>query len=137
MWCGRAVVIDAKTGERFEGGRPAACAGRRSTASGEHARRKPGCWRSIGAAMVDMEAAAVARMAQMRGLEFRAVKAVSDEVDLSWSSTRFRNRRWAVSRRRVCAAFAWCVPWMWGQLIAARGADSTKAVASLKSAVER
>ena len=41
---------------------------------------------SYGAAMVDMEAATVARMAAMRGLPFRAIKAVSDEHDFELSS---------------------------------------------------
>ena len=45
---------------------------------------------SFGAQAVDMEAAAVARAAEARGVEFAVVKVISDEFDFSF-------RRWSDS----------------------------------------
>jgi adenosylhomocysteine nucleosidase len=42
---------------------------------------------SFGAQAVDMEAAAVARAAEVRGVEFAAVKVISDECDFRFPST--------------------------------------------------
>ncbi len=42
---------------------------------------------SYGAQAVDMEAASVARAAEARGVEFRAVKAISDEVGFEFPGT--------------------------------------------------
>ena len=72
---------------------------------------------SYGAQIVDMEAAAVARAAEARGVEFAAVKAVSDEFDFSFPSTerfvgadgQFRTARFAM--------FAGMRPWLWPQVL--------------------
>ena len=55
---------------------------------------------------VDMEAATVARLARRRiGLQFRAIKAISDEADFEMEGlARFCDRGRAVSRGGVCAA---------------------------------
>ena len=42
--------------------------------------------RSFGASMVDMEAATVARLAQAKGLGFRAIKGVSDGYEFELSA---------------------------------------------------
>jgi adenosylhomocysteine nucleosidase len=68
---------------------------------------------SFGAQAVDMEAAAVARAAQLRGLEFRVVKAISDEFDFVFPVTEqfvdslgnFQQGRFAV--------YAALRPWLW------------------------
>jgi adenosylhomocysteine nucleosidase len=68
---------------------------------------------SFGAQMVDMEAAAVARAAQARGVEFASVKAVSDGFDFTFpeierfvdSQGRFHEVRFAM--------FAVLRPWLW------------------------
>jgi adenosylhomocysteine nucleosidase len=68
---------------------------------------------SFGARTVDMEAAAVARAAEVRGVGFAVVKAISDEFDFTFPSMeRFvdRNGRFLEGR------FAWFAamrPWLW------------------------
>lgn len=72
------VVIDAKTGEQY------ACdKGSGMLVTMDHVVRqdeKRHLAERWNADLVDMEAATVARFAQMRGLTFRAVRVVSDEV---------------------------------------------------------
>lgn len=88
------MVIEAKTGERFSCG----------TSSAEHVlvtsetiagvREKARLHGSYGAAMVDMEAATVARLAAARGLQFRAIKGISDAHDFEMESlSRFADAR--------------------------------------------
>jgi adenosylhomocysteine nucleosidase len=71
-------VIDAETGARYGGGEPAA--GVWVVTSGQVAgsAEKRRLAERFGAALVDMEAAAVAAWAQSRGVPFAAVKGVSD-----------------------------------------------------------
>ena len=72
---------------------------------------------SFGAQVVDMEAAAVARAAEARGVEFAAVKVVSDEFDFEFpamerfvdSEGRFREGRFTM--------FAALRPWLWMKLL--------------------
>lgn len=74
-----AIVIDGQTGERFvcEGGE-----GILVTADHVIGRdEKPKLAARWNADLVDMEAAAVARLATVRALPFRAVRAISDAVD--------------------------------------------------------
>jgi adenosylhomocysteine nucleosidase len=71
---------------------------------------------SFGAQFVDMEAAAVARAAEARGVEFAVVKAISDEFDFTFpamerfvdSDGGFRQARFAV--------FAALRPWLWSRV---------------------
>ncbi len=80
-----ALVIDARTGERFA-----------TAASGETVlvttqaiagvQEKARLAATYGAAMVDMEAATVARLAAAHGLAFRAVKGISDAHDFELAS---------------------------------------------------
>lgn len=73
-WCG--TVVDARSGERFAAvGGDAVLVTASTIASVAEKRRLRA---SYGAALVDMEAAAVARLARAHGLRFRALKAVSD-----------------------------------------------------------
>ena len=87
------------------------------------------------AAAVDMEAAAVAQGAEVRGVEFAALKAISDAVDFSMPATelfvasdgRFRSANFAlhVAMR----------PWLWkSTLVLAR--NSAKASRALCAAIE-
>lgn len=72
---------------------------------------------SFAAQAVDMEAAAVARAAEARGVRFAAVKAISDEFDYSFpdmerfvdADGRFREGRFAW--------FAAIRPWLWPQVM--------------------
>ena len=71
-------IVDSLTGERFS----ANSAGERLVTTGHvaDAAEKHRLATSYGANLVDMEAAAVARLAQMRGIPMFCFKAVSDEV---------------------------------------------------------
>ena len=79
------VVVDALSGERYT------CEGLgESTLVTTHTiagvQEKERLYASYGADVVDMEAATVARLARMRALPFRAIKAVSDGHDFELSS---------------------------------------------------
>ncbi len=71
---------------------------------------------SFGARAVDMEAAAVARAAEARGVEFGVVKVISDEFDFTFPSMegfvdsegRFLESRFAL--------FTGLRPWLWPQV---------------------
>jgi adenosylhomocysteine nucleosidase len=68
---------------------------------------------SFGAQFVDMEAAAVARAAQARGVEFAVVKSISDEFDFTFPSMeRFIDSSGGFHQGRF-AAFAAMRPWLW------------------------
>lgn len=80
------TVVDAKTGERF----PCAASGlervlvTRETIAGVS--EKTRLHESYHASLVDMEAATVARLALSRGLQFRAIKGISDAHDFEMES---------------------------------------------------
>lgn len=72
---------------------------------------------SFGAEAVDMEAAAVARAAEARGVEFGAVKAISDEVEFEFPATeRFVDAEGRFSEGRF-AVYAILRPWLWWRVI--------------------
>jgi len=129
-----AVVVDAKTGERFAAGGPSSSAvvvtGSAIASVSEKARLRE----AYDAAAVDMEAAAVVRIAQAHGLEFRAVKAISDEADFAMNGL----ERFATSdgqfREGAFALHAAVRPWMWGEVMAL-GRNSAKAVRALNEAL--
>ncbi len=74
-----AIVIDGQTGERF------ACEdGQGVLVTADHVvgrDEKPKLAAQWNADLVDMEAATVARLAKIRGLPFRTLRAISDPVD--------------------------------------------------------
>ncbi len=71
---------------------------------------------SFGAQVVDMEAAAVARAAEARGVAFAAVKAISDEFDFTFPSMeRFVDSNGQFLELRF-AWFAAARPWLWPQV---------------------
>jgi adenosylhomocysteine nucleosidase len=106
------VVIDAKTGEQY------ACdKGSETLVTMDHVVRQDEKGQLAdrwNADLVDMEAAAIARFAQMRGLPFRAVRVVSDEFgdvlpDLDRfidAQGRFRQLAFAIN----LALHPWMVP---------------------------
>jgi adenosylhomocysteine nucleosidase len=72
---------------------------------------------AYGALAVDMEAAAVARAAQARGVRFVAVKAISDEVDFVFPAMeRFVDSAGSFSETRF-ALYAAIRPWLWWKAI--------------------
>jgi adenosylhomocysteine nucleosidase len=74
-------VIDAQTGERFFASEGASGMRLVTNTRVADAAEKLRLNQSYGAALVDMEAAAVARLSQMRGIPFCCFKAVSDAED--------------------------------------------------------
>jgi adenosylhomocysteine nucleosidase len=71
---------------------------------------------SFGARAVDMEAAAIARAAEARGVAFAAVKVISDEFDFDFPSTeRFVDSNGQFLEGRF-AWFAALRPWLWPQV---------------------
>jgi adenosylhomocysteine nucleosidase len=71
---------------------------------------------SFGARAVDMEAAAVARAAEARGVPFAVVKVISDKFDFSFlSMERFVDSNGQFLERRF-AWFAALRPWLWPQV---------------------
>jgi adenosylhomocysteine nucleosidase len=71
---------------------------------------------SFGAQAVDMEAAAVARAAEARGVGFAAVKVISDEFDFSFPSMeRFIDSKGQFLQARFAGFFA-IRPWLWPQV---------------------
>ena len=75
------TIIDAGDGSRIEGGGDDGVL--LSFASIVGPEQKARLAKAYGAQAVDMEAAAVARAAQAHGIEFRAIKAISDEADFA------------------------------------------------------
>jgi len=72
--------------------------------------------KSYSAQAVDMEAAAVARAAELRGVEFGAVKAISDEYDFDFPEmARFVDGTGQFSEMKF-AGYAAVRPWLWRRL---------------------
>ena len=72
---------------------------------------------SYGAQAVDMEAASVARAAEARGVEFRSMKVISDEVGFEFPGTdRFVDSEGSFLEARF-ALFAVLRPWLWARVI--------------------
>jgi adenosylhomocysteine nucleosidase len=72
---------------------------------------------SFGAQAVDMEAAAVGRAAETRGVTFAVVKVISDEFDFNFPSTeRFVDPNGQFLEGRF-AWFAVVRPWLWPQVV--------------------
>jgi len=72
---------------------------------------------SFDAQAVDMEAAAVARAAEARGVEFAVLKVISDEFDFSFPAMeRFVDSEGRFSEVRF-ALYAVVRPWLWAQVV--------------------
>jgi adenosylhomocysteine nucleosidase len=126
------VVIDAATGERFgdEGSGRVVVSVDQIVSVGEKARLRA----EYGADAVDMEAAAVGRMARERGLEFAAIKAISDESGFAMEGLgRFADAE-GQFREGAFAMYAALRPAMWGKVIAL-GRNSGAAVVALTRAL--
>lgn len=127
-------VIDASDGSRSDTGYGDGTLVSFASVAGEDQKRKLA--KSYKAGVVDMEAAAVAKSAQAHGLEFRAIKVVSDELgfpmplmeEFITSDGRFRSRGFA--------AHVAIRPWMWGTAIQL-GRNSAKAAEALSQHLRR
>lgn len=72
---------------------------------------------SFGAQAVDMEAAAVARSGELRGVEFAVVKVISDEFDFKFPSMeRFVDSSGQFLEGRF-AMYVAVRPWLWPQVV--------------------
>jgi adenosylhomocysteine nucleosidase len=126
------AVVDAKSGERFEDAQfKQVLVSADAIAS---VREKARLHVAYSAAAVDMEAAAVARLAQAHGLDFHAIKAISDEADfdLEWLA-RFSTED-GQFREAAFALHTALRPALWSKVVAL-GRNSGKAVAALTDAL--
>jgi adenosylhomocysteine nucleosidase len=126
------VVIDIGTGERFSESQYAQLLVSSTTiASVSEKARLRSLYRADA---VDMEAAAVGRIAKAHGLAFRAIKAISDEADFEIAElSRFATED-GQFREGAFAVHAALRPAQWGRVIAL-GRNSSKALAALTNAL--
>jgi adenosylhomocysteine nucleosidase len=129
------VVVDVRTGERFVSDAKAGVT-LASTETIASVQEKARLAESYGAVMVDMEAATVARLAQAKGLGFRAIKGVSDAYDFELSSlAKFAGERGSF-RTGAFAVHTALRPWTWGKAMEL-GRGSAKALAGLDEVLKR
>ncbi|MGA8089739.1 MAG: nucleoside phosphorylase [Terracidiphilus sp.] len=125
-----AGVIDARTGERFPcdaGAGPLWLATSPRVADETEKRRLA---TTYNAALVDMEAAAIARLAAMRGIPFYAIKGISDSLNAKLPDfNRFIDQKGQFLTRKL-VLFALLRPWIWPALIQ-MGENSRKASQSI------
>lgn len=125
-----AGVIDARTGERF---RCDAGAGERWLVTSPivaDREEKLRLAETYSASLVDMEAAAIARLAQMRGIPFYAVKGVSDPLNAQLPDfNRFIDAQGQFHTGRL-ALYALLRPWHWPALLQ-MGENSKRASQSI------
>lgn len=125
-------VVDARSGERLQA--TASAGSRQGTLVTTHAiasvQEKQRLFAAYGAAMVDMEAATLARRAQMLGIRFRAIKAISDAHDFELSAlSRFASPR-GHFRTGAFALHTALRPHRWGAAMQL-GAGSQRALRAL------
>ena len=127
------VVINAADGARTETGSGQGVLVSYAAVADREQKRRLG--KAYSAAAVDMEAAAVAQGAQVRGVEFAALKAISDAADFSMPAM----ERFISSDGQFRAAkFALHVavrPWLWAPTMAL-GRNSSRASRALCRAIE-
>ncbi len=128
------TVINAADGARTEVGSGEGILVSSATVAGKE--QKIRLCKAYGATAVDMEAAAVAQGAEARGVEFGALKAISDAADFRLPAM---DRFVADDGRFHSVRFACYValrPWLWGTTIAL-ARNSSKASRALCGAVAR
>ena len=121
-------VVDANDGSSVETGTGCGVIVSSSTIAGPEQKQKLA--ESYGAQAVDMEAAAVARGAQARGVRFMAVKVISDESDFAMPTIdRFVDGKGQFQTGRF-VIFSASRPWLWAGVIqlARNGAKASKAL---------
>jgi adenosylhomocysteine nucleosidase len=126
------TVINAADGVRTEVGSGEGILVSSTTMAGKEQKIRLG--KAYGAIAVDMEAAAVAQGAQARGVEFGALKAISDAADFNLP---YLDRFVAHDGSFHSVRFAGYValrPWLWGTTIAL-ARNSSKASKALSGAL--
>ncbi|MGB7548244.1 MAG: nucleoside phosphorylase [Terracidiphilus sp.] len=129
-----AVVIDVLTGERFHSDAGAGTLWLATSPKVADAAEKHRLAAAYPAALVDMEAAAIARLAAQRQIPFYAIKGISDPLDAKLPDF---NRFIAPNGRFLTARFALYAllrPWHWPAL-ARMGENSKKASQSIADAL--
>lgn len=126
-------VLDASTGSRYPTGDGDCVLVTAGTVSGE--RDKRGLRERFGADLVDMEGAAVAEVAREHGLEFAAIKVVSDELDFAMPPlARFVEYDGKFATAKFVAYVA-VRPWWWRSIIEL-SKNSRMAAMNLSAAVQ-
>jgi len=126
------VVVDARTGERFENAQYEQVLV--STEAVARVKEKARLHATYYATAVDMEAAAVARLALAHGLDFHAIKAISDGAEFELAGLgRFANAE-GYFREAAFALHVALRPALWGKVIAL-GRNSSRAVDALTEAL--
>jgi adenosylhomocysteine nucleosidase len=121
-------VIDSGTGERYSDAQFRQVL--LTTPEIASVAEKRRLYSAYGAAAVDMEAATVARIALRHGLDFQAIKVISDESDFEIEGlSRFATND-GQFREAAFAIYAAARPHLWKKLIALAG-NSAKALVSL------
>jgi adenosylhomocysteine nucleosidase len=126
------TVINAADGVRTDVGSGEGILVSSSTVAGKEQKIRFG--KAYGASAVDMEAAAVAQGAQARGVEFGALKVISDAADFTLPAV---DRFVAADGRFQSVRFGCHValrPWLWGTTIAL-ARNSAKASCALSEAL--
>jgi adenosylhomocysteine nucleosidase len=132
--CDVSCVIDARTGERFVASGPPNDCWLVTSSRVADASEKLRLASTYSAALVDMEAAGVARLAQMRGIPFYCVKGISDGYrDQLPDFNRFisQNGQFQLARFLVFAALR---PWCWPALMR-MGENSSKAAKGIRESL--
>jgi adenosylhomocysteine nucleosidase len=127
-------VIDARDGSSVETG--TGCGVLVSAASIAGAEQKGKLADAYGAQAVDMEAAAVARGAQARGMRFMAVKAISDERSFAMPPMECFVAGDGQFRAGKFVTFAAVRPWLWPRVIQL-ARNSARASGALCAELER
>ncbi|WP_158790069.1 phosphorylase [Granulicella sp. L60] len=127
------VVIDSQSGERFMDSRyKQVLVSAPVIASVQEKRR---LYASYSASAVDMEAATVARMAEAHGLQFQAIKAISDDASFELEELgRFATHD-GQFREAAFAMYSVARPRLWGKLVGLAG-NSKAAVQALTAELE-
>ena len=128
------VVIDARTGERFVAAGPPNDCWLVTSPRVADAMEKQRLASTYESSLVDMEAAGVARLAQMRGIPFYCIKGISDGYnDQLPDFNRFISLGGQFKLARF-VVFALLRPWYWHALIR-MGENSRKAARSIAQSV--
>ncbi|HEY4357596.1 MAG TPA: phosphorylase [Acidobacteriaceae bacterium] len=128
------VVVDVRTSEKFRtdmpepSGQSVVLATTEAIASVQEKARLSA---SYGAAMVDMEAAVVARLAQAHGLKFRAIKGISDAHDFELASLSQFSGKHGSFRTGAFALHTALRPGNWPKAMRL-GRESSRAVTALE-----
>lgn len=127
------VVIDTKSGERYSNSQFKQVLV--SVTAIASVKEKQRLYESYGASAVDMEAATVARIAQTRNLDFRAIKAISDDASFELQELSQFATQDGQFREVAFAAYSAVRPRLWSKLIHLAG-NSNRAIQSLAAELE-